>query len=275
MEKYKIGIITSHISEGFLSERTTVSVPTPWGSADVYCGKAGGINTAVILRYGEETATASHRINYRANIWALHLLGTEIIISQNAIGSVNEVIQPGDFVIPNDFIDFTKARALSFFQDEECWVRVDMTQPFCEIVRNKIIRASEAIGIKPHKSGVFICTEGPRFETPAEIKFFRSIGGDIIGTPLVPEIVLAHEVGMCFASISIVINMATGMAPSVKHSGDDGIITFYRRTGMEEKVEKILGLVINELNGERQCNCKSAFDDSVHGRVPEWMKDNL
>ncbi len=275
MKAYRFGIITSHMSEGFLAEKEQVTVETPWGAATVYCGKLEGIPCAVLLRYGDKSTVASHRISFRANLWALKTLGVEHLITQNAIGSVNPDIRPGDFVIPDDFIDFTKHRELSFFEEEECWVRVDMTDPFCPALRQKLISAAKEIGVNPRERGVFICTEGPRFETPAEVRFYRSIGGDIIGTPMVPEAVLAREAGICYASVSIVINMATGMAPAVGHSGDEGIINYYARTGLEEKVEQIFRLVAKSLDTPRTCHCAQALEEGIHGTPPAWANGVL
>ncbi len=275
MKAYRFGIITSHMSEGFLAEKEQVTVETPWGAATVYCGKLEGIPCAVLLRYGDKSTVASHRISFRANLWALKTLGVEHLITQNAIGSVNPDIRPGDFVIPDDFIDFTKHRELSFFEEEECWVRVDMTDPFCPALRQKLISAAKEIGVNPRERGVFICTEGPRFETPAEVRFYRSIGGDIIGTPMVPEAVLAREAGICYASVSIVINMATGMAPAVVHSGDEGIINYYARTGLEEKVEQIFRLVAKSLDTPRTCHCAQALEEGIHGTPPVWANGVL
>ena len=132
-------------------------------------------------------------------------------------------------------------------------MRVDMTDPFCPALRQKLISAAKEIGVNPRERGVFICTEGPRFETPAEVRFYRSIGGDIIGTPMVPEAVLAREAGICYASVSIVINMATGMAPAVVHSGDEGIINYYART----------------------CHCAQALEEGIHGTPPAWANGVL
>ena len=275
MKAYRFGIITSHMSEGFLAEKEQVTVETPWGAATVYCGKLEGIPCAVLLRYGDKSTVASHRISFRANLWALKTLGVEHLITQNAIGSVNPDIRPGDFVIPDDFIDFTKHRELSFFEEEECWVRVDMTDPFCPALRQKLISAAKEIGVNPRERGVFICTEGPRFETPAEVRFYRSIGGDIIGTPMVPEAVLAREAGICYASVSIVINMATGMAPAVVHRGDEGIINYYARTGLEEKVEQIFRLVAKSLDTPRTCHCAQALEEGIHGTPPAWANGVL
>lgn len=267
-----LGIITSHMSEDFLKRRERVSVATHWGEAVVYRGVLEGVDTAVVLRYGDEATTASHRVNYRANIWAMKRLGVGRIVAQNAIGSLNPDIVPGDYVIPHDFMDFTKNRPLSFFQEEDCWSRVDMSSPFCEELRRKLIAAAGENGVSARESGIFVCTEGPRFETPAEVRYYRSTGGDIIGTPMVPEVVLAREAGICYASLSMVINMATGLAPAIDHSGEQGIITYYRRTGMEQTVEAILRSLAKRLPEERECVCAQAPEKGMHGKMPPWYE---
>src|SRR5690606_26486545 len=147
--------------------------------------------------------TPSHKINYHANIFALYELGVKSIISQNAIGSVNPAIRPGDIVISNDFLDKTKSRAQSLFDETECWVRVDFTDPFCPRLRQDLIGAATKFSNRIIERGTFVCTEGPRFETPAEIRAYAKEGGDIVGTPLVPEVIFARELEMCFASVAL------------------------------------------------------------------------
>src|SRR4030095_10488686 len=131
MPTHPIGLITSAASERLLTERRSEAVSTPWGEANVLTGKIGGTDAVVVLRYGEALTTPSHKINHQANIWALKQLGVSRVISQNAIGSVTPAILPGDIVISHDFLDRTKNRPLSLFDGEDCWVRVDFTEPFC------------------------------------------------------------------------------------------------------------------------------------------------
>ena len=165
-----VGLISSAASARLLTDRREQQVPTPWGAASVLTGLIGGREAAVVLRYGAKLTTPSHKINYRANIWALRELGVQRIISQNAIGSVNPAVRPGDIVISHDFLDRTKARPLSLFDESEAWVRVDMTQPFCPEVRQSLLAATASMPDRVLDRGVFACTEGPRFETPSEIR---------------------------------------------------------------------------------------------------------
>lgn len=273
MNKYVFGIITSHMSEHFLDNPQLVTVDTPWGAAELYTGQVKGVDTAICLRYGDEAALASHLVNFRANIWAMKKMGVSYIISQNAIGSCNPHIRPGDFVIPDDAMDFTKNRVRSFFEEDPCWVRVDMTNTFCSELRKKLLDSCMEEGVAVCSTGTFVCTEGPRFETPAEVRFYNSVGGDILGTPMFPELVLAKEAGICYASLSMVINMCTGMGPEIYQSGDDGLMTVYERTGMEEKVERILQNIALRLPKEHTCICKTVPQKGFYGTRPAWYEE--
>jgi len=267
-----IGLLTSAATERLLQNRRAQQVATPWGEASVLLGSIGGAEAAVILRYGAGLTIPSHRINHRANIWAFRELGVETIISQNAIGSVNRAIRPGDIVISDDFLDRTKARPLSLFDDTECWVRVDMTEPFCPRLRAALIRSATARSDRVIPRGVFVCTEGPRFETPAEINAYRLEGGDIVGTPLVPEVVFAREAELCFASIAPVINFGAGMAPAVIHVGEGSMNETYYREGLHDLVEDIIIDAVSTVPAERSCTCGSALKGGFHGTAPAWLK---
>ncbi len=266
-----VGLISSAASERLLSDRREEKVKTPWGSADVLVGRIGGRDAAVVLRYGPKLVTPSHKINHRANIWALRMLGVERVISQNAIGSVNPSIQPGDIVISHDVLDRTKSRPHSLFDEEECWVRVDMTEPFCPEMRSALLEATSSLPDHVIKRGVFACTEGPRFETPAEIRSLQRDGADIVGTPLVPEVVLAREAEMCFASIAPVINYGAGMAPAVLHVGPGSMNDTYYANGLHDRIEQALISAVHLLPQARSCLCGKALRSGFHGTRPGWL----
>jgi 5'-methylthioadenosine phosphorylase len=268
-----IGLVTSAASERLLADARNVLVPTPWGEAAVRLGRIAGREAAVILRYGQELTLPSHKINFQANIWALRELGVESIISQNAIGSVNPAIRPGDIVIPDDFLDRTKARPQSLFDDSDCWVRVDFTDPFCPRLRSDLITAAKQSSNRVIERGVFVCAEGPRFETPAEIRSYQRDGGDIVGTPLIPEVIFAREAEMCFASIAPVINFGAGMAPAVVHFGPGSMNESYYREGLHDLVEKIIAEAVAAIGRQgRTCACGSALHGGFHGTPPAWLR---
>ena len=266
-----VGLITSAASERLLTDRREKMVSTPWGEASVLTGRIGEREAAVILRYGPGLTVPSHKINYRANLWALRTLGVQRVVSQNAIGSVNPVIRPGDIVISHDFLDRTKSRPLSLFDDCEGWVRVDMTEPFCPELRMALISAARKQSERVIDRGIFVCTEGPRFETPAEIRALQREGGDIVGTPLVPEVVFAREAEMCFASIAPVINFGAGMAPAVIHVGPGSMNDDYYSNGAHERIERALIDAISTISSKRACSCGTALRGGFHGERPAWL----
>jgi len=127
---------------------------------------------------------------------------------------MNPEYKPGDFVLPDQFIDFTKSRHTSFFDGgTNGVVHVDMTEPYCPTLRRNVIQAAAELGdCRLHDKGTYVCTEGPRFETPAEIRMFQKLGGDIVGMTNVPEVCLAREAEICYATVSMVTNFAAGIS---------------------------------------------------------------
>lgn len=189
------------------------TISTPYGEVPYRRAYMKGKEVLFLARHGKEHSILPHLINYRANIWALKKLGATFIISTTAVGSLTEEMQPGDFVITDQFIDMTKSRVSSFFEGGESGVvHVDVTDPYCKELREAIVKAGEHIDAKVHDGGTYVCTEGPRFETPAEIKMFRAWGGHTVGMTNVPEVVLANEAEIGYATISLITNMGAGIS---------------------------------------------------------------
>jgi 5'-methylthioadenosine phosphorylase len=149
-------------------------------------------------------------VNYRANISALRNAGVERILATNAVGAINTDFEPGDAVVPHDLVDFTKLRPASFHEKAPV-THVDVSEPYCPEIRELLIENSRKHGLRVWDRAVFACTEGPRFETAAEIAMFRRLGCDIVGMTGFPEPVLARELEMCYAPICYVSNMAAGL----------------------------------------------------------------
>lgn len=180
-----------------------IEVETPFGKpADkLISGQIGGRNVVVLARHGKDHAIMPTKVPFRANIWALKEIGCTHILATTACGSLREEIKPKDFIFPDQFIDFTKHRNLTFFEDKA--IHTPMADPFCPRLRELLIASAEAMGIPRHKKGTNITIEGPRFSTRAESKMFRSFGADIINMTTVPEVILAREAGICYASIAM------------------------------------------------------------------------
>jgi len=266
-----VGLITSKITSRLFQKPEKIKVTTPFGECDLLFGFIGNRKVYGLNRYGDDQTIPTHRINFKANMWAFRELGVERVISQNAIGSVNPALNPGDIVIPHDLIDHTKQRVLSLFEESDCWVRVDMTEPFCPEMRKTLIEEGNKLTNKVVPYGVFVCVEGPRFETAAEIRLYQREGGDIVGTPMVPEAVLAREAELCFSSISPIINYGAGISSKVVHSGPDGMIFKYYESGLHNLVEDVIINTIKHLPEDRSCTCGNSLQSGLHGKPPVWL----
>ncbi len=265
---HPIALLTSRVSDRLVADAEHRTVATPFGDAEVIDGTIAGVPAVAIERYGRALTTPSHKINYRANLWALRASGARAVISQNAIGSLNRMLRPGDIVISDDLLDRTHGRAASFFDGDEAWVRVDMTTPFCHRVRAPLIAATAALTERYFPLGTFACFQGPRLETPAEVRALAKAGGDIVGTPVATETILAKEAGMCFASIAPIINWASGLSPEVNHAAMND---YYYSSGLHERVEDAIAGAVAALDPDADCACRHALDDAFFGERPDWL----
>lgn len=182
----------------------SLTIATPYGapSAPLELGTFRGVPTAFLPRHGKGHTIPPHRINFRANLWALHCLGVQWVLSPCAVGSLQEELTPGMFVIPDQFIDLTKNRPTTFFDGGKVY-HIPMDQPFCPTLGRIIAAQAAALDLPHHAGGTYLCIEGPRFSTKAESKMFRTFA-DIIGMTACPEVALARELEMSYASIAMV-----------------------------------------------------------------------
>ncbi|MCQ4406976.1 MAG: S-methyl-5'-thioadenosine phosphorylase, partial [Sulfolobaceae archaeon] len=206
--KAEIGIIggSGLYDPGIIKDAREVKVYTPYGEPSDYIivGKVEGRSVAFLPRHGRGHRIPPHKINYRANVWAMKELGVKFLISVSAVGSLRLDYKPGDFVVPDQFIDMTKKRDYTFF-DGPVVAHVSMAEPFCESLRRVIVSASKDLNITTHDRGTYICIEGPRFSTRAESRVWKEVfKADIIGMTLVPEVNLACEAQLCYATIAMV-----------------------------------------------------------------------
>jgi 5'-methylthioadenosine phosphorylase len=198
---------------GFTAERKRV-LCTRYGEATVIEGHLGDIPLVFLPRHGEGHTLPPHRINYRANILALQQCGVTRIIATAAVGSLNQAMMPGDFVLISDFIDFTRERPLTIFDRPGEVVHTDFTHAYCPELRHILERTAESLEVPVHFGGTYLCADGPRYETPAEIRMFAHWGADVVGMTGVPEVVFARELRMCYATVAVVTNWAAGVSPS-------------------------------------------------------------
>ena len=171
----------------------------------------------VLKRHGPEYLLPPHLINYRANIAALDELEIDFIIASASVGAINPRIRIGTFVVLDQFIDETKTRVSTFYTELGAkFMHTDMSEPYSGGVRKALIRGLRKNRVRNFLSkGTYVCTEGPRFETPAEISLYRKVGGDVVGMTGVPEVVLAKELGIPYGTLAFVTNMAAGLQKNV------------------------------------------------------------
>lgn len=229
---------------------------TFYGTIHYWRGKYKDKELVFLPRHGRSHSIPPHLINYRANILGLKRLGVSAIFATTAVGSLNAEDKPGDCVLPDQFLDFTKRRHTSFFDGGvNGVVHVDMTEPYCPHLRQLLCQAAADIGgYTMHEKGTYVCTEGPRFETPAEIRMFQQLGGDIVGMTNVPEVCLAREAEMCYATLSIVTNFAAGLSPHLL--GHEEVVA-----EMGKHSQRLQQLILKaiELYDEADCPCQHAL----------------
>ena len=254
----KIAIIggTGVYDPSILSNVREEEVNTPYGAIKYTAGEFSGKSIAFIPRHGSAHSIAPHLINYRANIWALKKIGVENIIATTAVGSLNLAMKPGDFVLVDQFIDFTKSRVGTFYEGgERGVVHVDVSHPYCSTIRENLLEAAKIIGVNVHGSGTYVCTEGPRFETPAEITMLGKLGGDLVGMTNVPEVVLAREAEICYSTISMVTNYGAGLSSQpLTHS--EVVQTMQANT---ENIKRLIMAGIERLDVTVDCACRHAL----------------
>ncbi len=237
-----IGIITgTGVTEYFdLSRPRTVR--TRYGEATVF-GRQDA-EYLVIPRHGAAHKSPPHGINYRANIAALEHLGVSDIIATSAVGSMNPGFRVGEMGLVEQFLDFTKRRQTTFF--EEKVVHTDMTSPYSRHLNLELAAAAKRIGVELHGHLVYVCAEGPRFETAAEIKMYKILGGDVVGMTGVPEVVLAREKNVEYASVVIATNWAAGMQAKVSH---EEVLKVMKRSGKVAK--QLIEATVAGLRGKK------------------------
>jgi len=230
-------------------------VDTPYGSVEPVVGKLSDREIVFMSRHGRDHATPPHLVNYRANIWALRELGVQKIIATAAVGSLSSNFRLGDLVLLDQFLDFTKSRPQTFYEGGKQGVlHVDMTEPYCSLVRQSIMEASEPMAFAVKNGACYVCTEGPRFETPAEIRMFQQLGADLVGMTSVPEVVLARELGICYASIGMVTNEAAGIATHPLTHAE--VMESMKELGV--KVAQLIQATLELWTPGQNCLCASA-----------------
>jgi len=257
-----IGIIGGsglYAIEGIVMKKAK-KITTPFGKpSDAYMiGEIAGREVVFLPRHGSKHAIPPHRINYRANIWGFSKLGVKQIISFGATGGIRPDMKPGTIVVPDQVIDMTQNRESTFYNGRNGVVHIDFTEPFCPELRMALFSAGRKTGVKLKKSGTYICTQGPRLETKAEIRFFSAIGGDMVGMTLMPEATLAREAELCYTGVAVVTNYAAGI--KAKRLTVSEVLEVMQKTSL--KLRALLKETFPLIPSGRTCACTTALRDA-------------
>ena len=258
MTEVEIGIFGGSGFYSFLEATETVhELETPYGapSAPPVIGELAGRRVAFIPRHGIHHEFPPHRINYRANVWAMKELGVERIVGPCAAGSLSKDVALGDFVVCDQLIDRTRSRPHTFY-DGPVTTHVSFADPYCETMREVAIATGRELGITMHSHGTMVVIEGPRFSTRAESKWFVSQGWNTLNMTGYPEALLARELEICYANVSLITDFDVGVedVPPVTH---EEVIRVF--TQNNERLRALLFAMIPALPTERDCECATAL----------------
>jgi len=240
-----------------LEEIQTVSLKTPFGdpSDSFIVGRLEGVKVVFLPRHGKGHRIQPSSLNFKANVYGMKILGAQWIIGVSAVGSMKESIHPGDMVIPNQFIDQTKGRPSTFF-DDGIVGHISFADPVCPVLSKILSEAGKEVGATVHQGGTYICIEGPQFSTRAESRLYRTWGVDIIGMTNLPEAKLAREAEICYATIAF----ATDYDCWHEEAGDVSIGEVLRILAQSTKTAKsAIRHAIRHLPEKRECLCAKAL----------------
>lgn len=262
-EPVEIAIIggTGVYDPGLLQDSQQIKVATPFGETSdlITVGTYAGKKVAFLPRHGHGHRFAPHRVPAKANIWALSELGVKRIIAPAAVGTLQPHIKPGELVIVDQFIDFTKTRDYSFYDSGQV-CHISMADPMCQELRKIAIEAANETGVAYHPKGTTLCIEGPRFSTRAESLFFKNVmQADIIGMTLVPECVLAREKEICYLSIAAATDYDAWYGEPVNNHA---VIETMKKNLVS--IRKLLAAIIPKIPSEQtSCECYRALENAL------------
>jgi 5'-methylthioadenosine phosphorylase len=253
----RIAIIGGSGLESLLKGSKTVRLETPYGTAPpISVGVIGREEVAFLPRHGPKHDLPPHKINYRANISSLKQVGVERIIATNAVGAINTTYNPGDLAIPSDILDMTKSRNGTYF-DAAPVTHIDVTEPYCPELCGLLAECCKITGVDFRGKAILAATEGPRYETPAEIRMLGKLGGDIVGMTGAPEVFLARELEMCYSTLCFISNKAAGMQERLSAVE---VMNVGKRI-MPSMLE-VLQLAVEKIPIDRACKCASATHEA-------------
>lgn len=260
MPEAKIGVFGGTGFYELLADAVHVKMDTPFGppSGRLSVGKVEGVSVAFMPRHGRDHSIPPHAINYRANLWAMREAGVERIVAPCAAGSLQAEVKPGDFVICDQLVDRTTGRVDTFY-DGPVVTHVSMADPYCPEMRSILIRAGRELGLRVHDKGTVVVIQGPRFSTRAESRWFSSLGWEVINMTQYPEAVLARELGICYANVSLITDYDAGLEghPEVKAVTHEEVVRVFQENN--EKLKSLIFAAVKAMPTDRGCGCEDSL----------------
>jgi 5'-methylthioadenosine phosphorylase len=256
----EIGIIGGSGLYEFLESATTVEVATPWGdpSDALTVGSVAGRSVAFLPRHGRDHRFPPHRVNYRANLWALRTVGVRQVLAPCAVGSLRAENDAGSVVVPDQVVDRSWGRASTFYDEPGVVVHVPFADPYCPTGRAAALTAGRDRGLGPVDGGTLVVVNGPRFSSRAESLWHQSQGWTIVGMTAMPEAALARELALCFTTIALVTDLDAGLEHGEGVTHEEVLRVFAANIA---KVRELLIDVIAALPAtEADCACRHSLD---------------
>ncbi|MER8187747.1 S-methyl-5'-thioadenosine phosphorylase [Kitasatospora sp. NPDC094015] len=267
----ELGVIGGSGLYALLDDVTEVTVATPYGppSDSLFVGAVGGRTIAFLPRHGRDHRLPPHRINYRANLWALRSLGVRQVLGPCAVGGLRPEYGPGTLLVPDQFVDRTAGRAQTYFDGMPLpdgsvpeVVHVSMADPYCPDGRRAALAAAGAAGWAAVDGGTLVVVEGPRFSTRAESRWYTANGWSVIGMTGHPEAVLARELGLCYTSMALVTDLDAGVEAGEGVTHTEVLAEFGRNV---DRLRTVLFGALAALPAARDCLCSHALDGLTTG----------
>jgi 5'-methylthioadenosine phosphorylase len=262
----EIGVFGGSGFYSLLENAVERTINTPYGqpSDRVAIGEIGGRQVAFMPRHGQGHRYPAHRVNYRANVWAMWSLGVTRILGPCAAGSLQTHVRPGDFVVCDQFVDRTSGRQDTFY-DGPLSVHISSADPYCAQLRPLAVVAGRAVGIPMHEQGAVVVIQGPRFSTRAESKWFTSMGWEVINMTQYPEVVLARELEMCYLNVSLITDWDVGLEDEagIPPVSVEEVIRVFNENN--ERLKKLIHELVPLIPAERTCGCGSALQGAIIG----------
>ena len=256
MAAAEVGVFGGSGFYSFLDDVTEVAVDTPYGapSAVAHVGTIEGRRVAFLPRHGASHEHPPHRINYRANLWAMHHLGVRRLLAPCASGSLRADVRPGEFVVCDQLVDRTSGRESTFF-DGPTVSHLSFADPYCAELGALAVDAGRAEGITVHDRGTVVVVQGPRFSTRAESRAYAAAGFDVINMTQHPEAALAAELGICYSAIALVTDYDAGLegVPGIEPVTQEEVFGF-----LDDNVDRVRALLftmLRELPDQPHADC--------------------